>query len=248
MESLETARCGDQTCALVHRADLRRDRFHAAVVRGAPDDVAAAEAGAPDPDPRRIRVRFALDERDRRVDVLLLVERVDELANRLRLDRHIAVPVRLRHLAADDEAGIALAPAAVVEGQHQVAGLGEARRDAPVQMRLGAAPAVAEHDHRQLLPFGGRLRVEDVGGQARAVAPHLHRLAHEGRIALDIHEFAGADRRRRGQRRDHDSRQGQPEPVPLRRLQLHRRSSASMFPCACADATGVRQILSPRSE
>ena len=248
MESLETARRRDQAGSLVHRADLRGNGLHAAVVGGAPDDVAAAEAGAPDSDPGRIGMRFAFDEGDRRVDVLLLVERVDELADGLRLDGHVAVLVRFRHLAADDQAGIALPPAAVVEGENQVAGGGEARRDAPVQVGFRAAPAVTEHDRRQLLPFGRRFRVEDVTGQTSAVAPDLDRLAHEGRIALDIHEFPGAKRRRRGQRRDHDSRQGQPEPIPLRRLQLHRRSSASMFPCACTDATGVRQILSPRSE
>ena len=64
------------------------------------------------------------------MDVGRLVDRVDDLADLLDLGDQLAV-LLLGRLAGEDQARVAVAPAAIVEGDDQVAGPGERDRVGP---------------------------------------------------------------------------------------------------------------------
>ena len=140
--------------------DHADDAFHPPVHRAGPDHRGASVAGAVDAEPRLVHLRLRAEESQRRLHV-----------------RHPAVGRQARARP------LALAPALVVEGQHDIARFGEHAGIVRQIEVLHPSIAVAEHDARpplsrreavrpvqvpyQLEPFG----IEGDGCRAHGDAP-----------------------------------------------------------------------------
>jgi hypothetical protein len=91
--------------------------------------------------------------------------------------RHFPPPSpRQRHVPG------AVAPAAIVKGEHDEPCGGELGRIAKVQMRALAAPPVAKQNGGQLVARALRVRAPHRAGHAHAVAKDDHRFVHHARL------------------------------------------------------------------
>lgn len=81
------------------------------------EDVATAEAEAPQADAMRIDAGLSAEEVQAGDDVLGLVERVHQLPDHLHADGGLPVPIGRGQGAPDDEAEVAVSPAPIVERQ-----------------------------------------------------------------------------------------------------------------------------------
>ena len=210
-----------------HRSDLRDHAGDATIVRRAVDHVPAAETRTPNPDAVLVHHRLAVDIRDCRVDILLLVNRINHFANRLGLDGHAAVLVGLGHFAANHQPAVAVAPATVVVVDHHIARRSETWRDSGShQESLRTAPSVAHHDGRKLLALFAVLGIQQDPRQPCSVTPQGDVALEDGGKTFDGLLFLrhrGLGHQRAGQ--NHQNRERYGKSCPSRSSQYFHFSS-----------------------
>ena len=154
---------------------LRDDALHAWVGARHVGHEAAAVAAAHDADALRVHRRLAREEADRRANVLGLVGVVHLPAQRLHLDRQLALLVRFRLWLGGHELALAFTPAAIIKSERDIALLRKDRPQAPTRAAFRAACSRTKDDGRQLLAFLAVLRQVKIARHARAIAPDGHR-------------------------------------------------------------------------
>ena len=168
---------------------LGNHALHPRVMGPDPGHEPASVARAHDPDSLRVDVGLAGEKADRRPDVFRLVRVVHLPAQRADLDRDL-VPVRRCGLRVNrHELALALAPAAVVEGQGCVTAGGDDRPESAAGSFLRAAGTGAEDDPRQLLTRRAVARQVEIPRHPRAVAPDRDR----PRFDVGCHIRVGGD-------------------------------------------------------
>ena len=183
--------------AAVQGRNLTDDGADARVVLGCIHDVAAGIAAAPQSDPRRVALLFAVHPVDRVEQIGRLVERIDDFANLVDLGTERFAGFAFVSRLHQHQAAVALPPAAIVEGHDEVAGTSEGQsvrpqllreseitylqmlqmrivRESPGSVRLGGRAAGRGHPplrgHRGLvvdLRHGCRLRTAGLAGPGR---------------------------------------------------------------------------------
>ena len=162
--------------------------------------MAARVARAPDADTATVNTGLAAQIVERADDVADLVFRVDHFADGARPHGHFPAGVRLRLLADDHQAAVAIGPAAVVKCQHHETGIGKFRGVPLVEMLANATPAMGQQNGGLGAGSLETGRQPQVAGHAGAVAPDVDGPA--------LHPFHGGMRHggkdeTEGQRRQH---------------------------------------------
>jgi hypothetical protein len=104
--------------------------------------------------------------------ILHLIDRIDDFANLFHVgDKRLAVIFRRRF--GQNQARVTVAPAAIIERDHKITGIGKIRRLSS-QQRRRAAPTVGHDDRRQGFS-GERFKVINIGVKARAFAVNIRR-------------------------------------------------------------------------
>src|SRR5262249_52230894 len=130
-----------------HSGDLNRGALHTRVEGGRPGDEPAAIACPKDADTLPVDIGLTRDEGDRIANVGRLILKVHLPANGPGFDRPFPLLVRLRHLFEHQEPAITLAPAAIIEGQEEIAVLCEGGAEPRRESRLlDTTRAVNEDD------------------------------------------------------------------------------------------------------
>ena len=159
---------------------LRDDAFHAGIRARHVGHESATVAAAHEADALRVHRRLAREEADRGANVLGLVGVVHLPAQRLHLDRQLALLVRLRLWLGGHELALALTPAAIVERQRDIPFLRKDRPEAAARATLGAARSRAKDDRGQFLAFLAVLRQIEIARHARAITPDRHGAFFDG--------------------------------------------------------------------